>query len=437
MSQERRLILKMLQENRISLEEAETLLDALSGRVSESAPSEPVQPPPAATPPSGAEQMLRHPEQLLKQMGPGIDQLMGSVSHLLGSVTSQWGPAFEKKLDGWRQNTQNTSANSTQALESLTQHTLPVSGELQKLCLHNPLGSIHVTPSSALDTLSFTLHKQGASAPGLTQEKLDAFSLHSHVAEGVLTLRFEGLEQVQPLTVDIQLSVPGALALALSTDSHSIRCENLSHTAGSCHLKSQSGDLWLAGIALKQLELETISGHISAEQSSEQLKISSRSGDVKLKGSVFQAVLQSQSGYLHMETTVLQALRAETQSGDLDLQLQDSPGRIALQSVSGDIQLSGQLQAETTLDSASGDLEGYIRISAAAAVSLNTNSGDIHVHLHPESQCRLESKSRSGEVECRLELSQSTADEHHLTGALGSGAGSLNIRSNSGDILIV
>ena len=433
MSQERRLILKMLQENRISLEEAETLLDALAGRSSEATSSETVQPPPVS--PAGPEQILKHPEQLLKQMGPGIDQLMGSVSSLLGSVTSQLGPAFEKKLDSWRQ---SSSSSTAPPLTNRSEQQLPLIN-IQKFICHNPLGAIHVRPAEQPDTLTFSLHKQTLPPHSLAPAIFEALNLRTRQEQGVLELCFEGLEHIRPeqLKADLELFVPSALALELSTSTHTLHCEQLSHPEGVCQLKSQSGDVWLERVALKQIELETASGHIRAEQSSEQLKISSRSGDINLQGSVFQAVLQSQSGYLRMETAVLQALRAETQSGDLDLQLRESPGQIALQSVSGDMSLSGRLQAETTLNSASGDLEAQIHIAPSAAVSLNTNSGDIHLKLDPESQCRLDITSRSGDVESRLELAHAESEANSLKGQLGSGGGSLNIRSNSGDVLIV
>ena len=116
--------------------------------------------------------------------------------------------------------------------------------------------------------------------------------------------------------------------------------------------------------------------------------------------------------------------------------LLEGKGKLDLQTTSGDIETSGRLQAETSLNSASGDLQGDLSIAPSAAVSLISNSGDIDLIVRPDSQCKLDVASRSGDVECRLSLDGQEVNEHFLQGRLGSGEGTLTARTNSGDVLI-
>lgn len=429
MSEERKLILKMLQENRITIDEAEKLLDALQGKSSSQAA-------PAGS--SGATAEERSGENILKQMGPGFDQIMGSVSNLIGSVTSQLGPTIEKKLESWRQQASAPRTGDEIPEDVSLEHTLPLDPGCEKLVFHNPLGDISVTAGEDSQRIWLRLDKKPDKQHRPAVEALQKIQIKPFVEGKEIRLSLDGVDLLRPeqLKVHVHLKIPAYLHLELSTLNHDVSVTQLSHAQGECCLKSQSGDLRLEQVALKRIQLETLSGTIQAEQISESFKATSRSGDILLKGSVYQAQLQSQSGYLRMESAVSHSLRAESQSSDISLQLLEGAGKIDLQTTSGDIELMGRLQAETSLNSASGDLQGDILVSATAAVSLNTNSGDIDLIVRPDSQCKLDIVSRNGDVEGRLEVQEREADAHSLRGRLGSGEGSLMARTNTGDILI-
>jgi hypothetical protein len=426
MSEERKLILKMLQENRISVDEADTLIEALQSKAK----------PTATTPPPAEE---RSSENVMKQMGPGIEQFMGSVSNLIGSVTSQLGPNLEKTLDGWRNNASPKSPNSeaTQA-ESLQKQSLSLPVGCEKLVFHNAWGDIAVTASDSASEISAQLQKKPQRGVTLAENVLDAIQLQAKSEENIFHLSLGGMDllKADQIKVHVKLQIPSALHLELSTLGQDISLENLSHAQGECRLKSHSGDLKIDHVALKNLDLETQSGNIRADQISEHFKASSRSGDIVLKGSVYQALANSQSGYLRIETAVAHSLKAESQSSDISMQLLEGKGKIELQTTSGDIEISGHLHAETSLNSASGDLQGDIFVAPSAAVSLISNSGDIDLIVRPESSCKLDIASRSGDVECRLNLEAEEKNEHFLQGRLGSAEGTLTARTNSGDVLL-
>ena len=424
MSEDRKLILKMLQENRISVEEAEQLLSATDKK----GPSV-----------SGMK------DELFNKTGPKMEQFMGSISSMIESVSQQVGPGLEKRFEGWFQQKQGkegsekadmgfktgTAASAGQSTEHKT--TITVTPETKKLrCFHN-IGPLSIEGNE----IQAVLEKHYGDNDDRSQ--FETLRLTSRQDGEVLLLEIEGADKIKSDAqrwVHLKLQVPAKLDMELGTDKQDVLVQKLSHPEGKLHLESSSGDLELQQLALKHIVLQTTSGNVAADQASESLEIRTQSGDVKLNGSVFDGEIHTQSGSIQLEASVQHQLKAESRSADITLQLQASKGRIDLQSQSGDIELSGTLQGETVLNSSSGDLQCDLTIFESASVSLTTYSGDVDLILRPESECKVEAEALSGDVECRVDLQGSEKSEHKLTGSLGNGQGMLRAQTKSGDILI-
>jgi len=429
MAEERKLILKMLQENRITIDEADQLLAALA-------------PSPAAgasSPPPPKE------DNIFQKAGPKVDQLMGTLSSMFDTVSQQMGPGLEKHLEGWFQQRAAKTTAATAAADGSTaaevleqEEVIPVAAGCKKIkCLHT-LGNLIVEGHEG-QNIQVTLEKHFTGTHVEDKLKLEDLRLHSQQEDETLLLDLkgaEGFKQADQVAIHLRLKVPASLDLELSTEQSDIILSQLQHAQGQVHLQSQSGDLELHNLALKQIDAKTTSGNIQADQASEHLNLQTQSGDIRLKGSVFEGSIRSQSGSIQVEASIQQVLKVESRSGDLSMNLIDGKGRLDLQSQSGDIELTGTLQQEAVLNAASGDLQCDLVITPAASVSLTTHSGDLDLILRPESQCRLDIEAQSGDVECRLELQQSEKTAHTLQGVLGNGEGTLRARTNSGDVLI-
>lgn len=434
MSEDRKLILKMLQENRISVEEAEQLLSATDKK----GPSV-----------SGMK------DELFNKTGPKMEQFMGSISSMIESVSQQVGPGLEKRFEGWFQ--QKQGKDSTEKADigfkggsstggaaggadtgdsSQSKAVISIEPGTKKLrCFHN-LGPLTLEGHDG-EQVYATLDKHFSTAD--ERQKFEDVSLIGRQDGDVLFLELQGADQIKSDAqrwVHLKLQVPAGLDLELGTDKQDVRVEKLSHPEGKLHLESSSGDLELHQLALKHIVLQTTSGNVSADQASEALEIRTQSGDVKLSGSIFDGEIQSQSGSLQLEASVQHKLKAETRSADLNLRLLDSKGRIDLQTQSGDIELTGTLQGETVLNSSSGDLQCDLTVCENASVSLITYSGDVDLILRPGSDCKVEAEAASGDVESRVDLQGVEKAEHKLTGSLGNGQGMLRAQTKSGDILI-
>ncbi len=427
MSEDRKLILKMLQENRISVEEAEQLLSATDKK----GPSV-----------SGMK------DDLFNKTGPKVEQFMGNISSMIETVSQQMGPGLEKRFEGWFQQKQGksdqkpdmgfkTGASADKGQCSENKSVINVEPETKKLRCFHKLGPLTIEGHEGQHINAILESHFGDSDD---KKKFEELKLIGRQDGDVLFLELEGADQIKSdgqRWVELKLQVPAGLDFELGTDKQDVLIQKLSHPEGKLHLESSSGDLELQQLALKHIVLQTTSGNVSADQASESLEIRTQSGDIKLTGSIFDGEIQTQSGSLHLEASVQHQLKAESRSADLNLQLLDnSKGRIDLQSQSGDIELTGNLAGETVLNSSSGDLQCDLTITELASVSLTTYSGDVDLILRPSSDCKVDAEAVSGDVECRVELQGAEKTEHKLTGTLGNGQGMLRAQTKSGDILI-
>jgi hypothetical protein len=428
MSEDRKLILKMLQENRITIEEAERLLKATEDKA-----------------PGASQRASRSSEDtLFDRTAPKVEHFVNSLSSMFDTVSQQLGPTLEKRFEGWFQQKQHktgqTEAADNTGFETLRrdEQVIPLEANVEKIKLHYTLGDVTVI-SHAGENIHAALEKRVYSNQVEDKLKYEDLRLESHQEGNTLFLKLAGVEGLTPskqAEVHLHLQVPASLDLELATDAHDISLSQWSHTQGQVHLLSGSGNLSLQNVALKAIELETRSGNVNAEQASESLKVTTQSGDITLAGSVYKGQLKSASGHVSVSASILDRLNAEGSSSDMQIQVLDGQGSLELSTRSGDIELSGELHKESVLNSASGDLQCDIIVHPAASVSLTTHSGDIDLILRPESQCSVELEARTGDIESRLELADPQTAEHSLKGKKGSGEGVLKAQTQSGDILL-
>lgn len=424
MSEDRKLILKMLQENRITIEEAERLLKATEDKTQGSS---------------------RPPEDtLFERTAPKVEHFVNSLSSMFDTVSQQLGPTLEKRFEGWFQQKQHKTTkadeSNSSAFETLRrdEQVIPLESDIEKIKVHYTLGDVNVI-SHAGENIHAALEKRVYSEQVEDKLKYEDLHLESHREGNTLFLKLvgaEGLSASQHAEVHLQLQVPASLDLVLDTDKHDISLSQWSHTQGQVHLRSASGNLSLQNVALKAIDLETQSGNVNAEQASESLKVITQSGDINLTGSIYKGQVKSASGQITVSASVLERLTAEGSSSDMQIQLLDGHGSLELSTRSGDIELSGELYKESVLNSASGDLQCDIIVHPASSVSLTSHSGDIDLILRPESQCSIELEARTGDIESRIDLEAQQTSEHGLKGKKGSGEGVLKAQTQSGDILL-
>ena len=90
------------------------------------------------------------------------------------------------------------------------------------------------------------------------------------------------------------------------------------------------------------------------------------------------------------------------------------------------------LQAQTV----SGDVQVALRDVFSGTLQVNTVSGDATLHLREGSNVRASLSTTSGDLRCEHDAHEVVATETLWTGQIGTGAGTLNVQTISGDIHI-
>ncbi|MFD3683762.1 DUF4097 domain-containing protein [Nocardiopsis sp. NPDC058631] len=214
------------------------------------------------------------------------------------------------------------------------------------------------------------------------------------------TLEVEALCQGVPFfggcAVDYEITVPEGTEVNVETISGRIRAENLngelelSTTSGEVEVTDNvggvvvdtvSGRVSLAGVE-GSVEVETTSGEVSASGSGEQLEVSSTSGRVDVSGFEAETVTaESTSGDVAVGGGFTTA-QASSVSGRIEVTTQDTFETLTLESTSGSIDVRVPRGAyDVTGDSTSGarDVNVDVEGGAGARIDANTVSGSLSV----------------------------------------------------------
>lgn len=141
-----------------------------------------------------------------------------------------------------------------------------------------------------------------------------------------------------------------------------------------------SADISVSGVASRELELQSVSGGITANGAPGRGKISTVSGDIQLA----------------MNTP---RLRVETVSGKLVTQGRLN-GEIALESVSGDVRLNtlGERVRNLSANTVSGDMVLALALAEDGEIRMESVSGDLHLQLPADLSAQVSGESFSGDL---------------------------------------
>lgn len=257
-------------------------------------------------------------------------------------------------------------------------------------------------PSSAGETGDVTLYRSddrtirvyGAvtswgSDKEAAQSRAEAVTLAAILEEGIVTLSAdtgegEGLRRVR---VDYRIAVPSSISVQIDTVSGDVTAEDVD---GYCRMSTISGDVGAYRIG-GDVTIRTNSGDISIEDAPGPVECDSKSGDVTVEG-------------------VRQAAKVSSISGDIEVEMAEAtPG--------------GPVDGET-LDV--GPIE----------IELRSISGDIELSTPANAGFRLEVNTTSGAIQCDAPVEAERRSRTQLAGTIGDGAGTVRVATVSGDVEI-
>ncbi len=461
-------VLQMLQEGKITAKEAESLIAALRGETT--APPTPPMPPEPPTPPEAPRSFpnfefvshMKPPKIDISDLGDRISKAVAKVQpekivrkiqaelRTASQAGAQWGASFSAKVRTWTDGSDARPSN----VGGLPEHTETYEPAVTLepgagVFVENPLGNVLIT-GIAEGAASVHIRK---TVWGTQQEGLKALANQMEVdlqgMDGKLEIKVSTPDAFHDGTVDIELRVPRSALVRASTTYGDVevsavdgRVEAVTRT-GALRLHDLGGDV-RGETVTGELRLERIvgsvtvasqSGSISAESIQRGLSANTASGEVTAVGIEGGRVeCKSVSGDVRAERIGLEApldITVESVSGDVTLT--EASGNIALKAVSGDVLTSGikttRLQAQTV----SGDVGLHLIEVFSGTMQVNTVSGDVEIALVEGSNARALLSTASGELRCDHDAHEVVATERLWTGQIGTGAGTLNVQTISGD----
>ena len=468
-------VLKLLQEGNISAQEAEMLIAALrkDGGGSRPTPPQPPKPPEPPKPDAEAKDKkhfggfdkIKAPKINLDDLGSRISQAVAKIQpeKIVKQVQSQlrtaaragstWSSSFQSRVWHWaegedRRPEKPENWHELVEEQELTFHLEPSAA----ITIENPLGNITVK-GTATET-SVVKIKKVVWQP--FTESLAEFAklieISTHATDSRLDIKVACPEHFYEGVVDIEIEVPATSTLRVSSHYGEVEVEGIEGrveavtTCGDLKAQKLGGDFrgeTVAGnIHIKEVKgtvvIATRSGDIHTESVENGITANAVSGDVhisKIEGGKVEC--KSVSGDAHASQIGLIApleIRVESVSGDVSLK--EAKGTISLKAVSGDLCAEAIAATNIQAQTVSGDINLKLNEDFMGIMQVNTVSGDTNIGIPTGSSVRISLGTNSGELHCSHTALDVSSSSSFWTGQIGTGAGTLNVQTISGDVNI-
>ncbi len=458
-------VLQMLQDGKISAQEAEMLIAALRGESASPSPGPQEKETKEEKSFSFAFEKIKPPKIDLDDLGERISKAVAKVQpeKIVRRVQAQlrtatrtgahWGATVSAKVRTWTEGDDTRPENSAGQPEHTDTHELEFHLESgASVFVENPLGNVKITGiadgPAVVSVRKVVWGPRAEDLKGLAER----MAVNMHGTDSRLDIKVEAPDFFRDGTVDLELRVPRSANVRAATHFGTVELSELDGTAeaattsgnlllrdlnGNARGETASGDLTLERIG-GSAAVASQSGDLSATDVRRGLLANTASGDVRvttIEGGRVEC--KSVSGDVKVENIGVEApldITVESVSGDA--LLNNASGNIAIKAVSGDAFANNiaatRLQAQTV----SGDVQVGLREAFSGTMQVNTVSGDVSITLPEGSNLRVSLSTTSGELRCDYDAQDVTATDTLWTGQLGTGAGTLNVQSISGDMHI-
>lgn len=459
-------VLQMLQDGKITATEAETLIAALRG---EKAGTETREEPQAEEDEKSGFffnfDNIKGKKIDLDDLGERISKAVSKVQpeKILKRVQAQirtvsrsgasWSATVSARVRNWTDGEDTRPLNPSNQPEQVDEHVQESHLDPgAQVLIENPLGDVVVTASDD-STAVITARKR---VWGVNTESLKANSdqveIAVHGTDSRLEIKVSAPDFFRAGTVDLELKVPKTVHARLST--HYGR-NQITGIEGRAEAVSTSGAIELRDLGA-DARCESASGAIKLENILGAATVASQSGDIEVRKVSRGLSANSASGDVSAEDVEGGRVECKSVSGDvraarlgqenpLDITIEsisggvsvsDASGNIGLKAVSGDVSAERLAASRVQAQTVSGDVSVAMREAFHGTMQLNTVSGDVSLGLPEGSNARVSLGSTSGEIDCEHDATDITAGETLWTGQIGTGAGTINVQTLSGDVRI-
>jgi hypothetical protein len=476
MSDERVMVLKMLRDGKISVEEAEGLLEALGEEGLGASPMPNDEQAKRAEEPDsqtaegrstpgdqGAAPGWRRKSGEPLRTGPDwaslgreIGEVVREATQVVREATKDVAPTVRDAVKRLKEEMKGAGGKVSASLlvqdlfgltsasdEVRVSHLLPAGG---RLLLRNPRGNVRIERSPDGQAYVEARRQAWSRDEEAARALLDQIGVRFEPRDGDLVLEVAA-EPGFRFRVDLTVRLPDGVAVVAGVNSGDIRAEGLS---GDLEVDIKSGDLEIGshqgavrgsvksgevklGVAAT-CALRVMSGDVAAQEIGGNAEFHVASGDVEIghvRGGLVAEVLRGDL----MVGSVAGPARVKVMSGDAALG--GCSGDVEAHVYSGDLKLNARGSRSVRAKTMSGDLEARIdSLETGADVAIEAMSGDIDVVLAPGVGARIDARTRSGNVEWSLPGQTVQRSRGGAEGVVGTPDATLSIRAMAGDISV-
>jgi len=409
MDDEREMVLRMLKEGKITVEEADALLQELAEQSDEEGAAAPPLP---GSPGPDVRQELRSVFQEL------LEAIPKDVVRELKQAGEALRPGFFQVVRGLR--------GLTEGRAETTAEEVMRPGE--QLVLRNAWGDAALTVSPDDRLRMRAVKRVWIAEPDAAAAQREAEALSVEVRRHGSSIEITVQRPMLPhrrSRVDFELAIPAGVDARADVAKGDVTADGL---RGKIDLRVASGDV---KIRTQQggANLDVISGDVQLNAVRGDVRLDVRSGDVAAR-------------------QVDGALRGRVINGDIAL---NGVGDLTLDVVHGDVAADG-IAGTVRVETKSGDvaLAGVVRDARARTLAgdvglsvdeltdgmldVETVSGDIEVSLPASARATIEAATRSGAIHSSLPLQQTAGDRRSLRGILNGPGATVRLAAMSGDI---
>jgi DUF4097 and DUF4098 domain-containing protein YvlB/polyhydroxyalkanoate synthesis regulator phasin len=415
MDEEREMVLRMLKEGKITVEEADALLQELADqRMDDEGGSG------TAPPPTGPSEIPDVREELRTVFQDLMESIPKDVVRELKQAKEAFRPGFLHAIRGLRGLAEGRA--ETAAEEPMH------AGD--QVVLSNVWGDV-VLAASPDDRLRMRAAKR-VWAQTAEEAQRGAEDLVIEVQRRGTSLEITVLRPMLPhrrSRVDFHVAVPAGVNVRLDVAKGDVECESL---RGKIDVRIARGDVKIRdqdGSAA----LDVISGDLQLAAVSGDVRFDVRSGDIAIRD--LRGALRGR--IIHGDVAVNQVTDVSLDIVHGDVALNHARGDIEVETKSGDIALAGVHAHQARIRTLSGDVSVSVEELNEGSLTMETMSGDIKLSLPAAARATIEAATRTGSVQSRLPLQDTASDRRSLRGIFNGPGATVRLSAVSGDIEIL
>jgi len=182
------------------------------------------------------------------------------------------------------------------------------------------------------------------------------------------------------------------------------------------------------------VEVKTDSGNIEILDTKSGVRVNARSGDIHLRTLDGPVEVSAYSGNLEIRDVTTPTLSIETKSGNLDMKR--IRGNINARTASGNVDLSQSSGKTIAVEAVSGNVTVDLEEPVTGSLNVRTVSGNSFASIVDGSDCRVSLSTLRGDVHCKVSLDDEAKADQRVTGRLGAGAGTLDVSAVTGNVTL-